>query len=70
MALNQYTPATTAYVKAAFKEYNYYVEGDTQRLKLAIQAAAKAVKEVQAAVDALGLSIADGAVNQTYEIGD
>ena len=70
MALNQYTPATTAYVRAAFKEYNYYVESDVQRLEYAIQAAAKAAKEVQAAVDALGLSIVDGAVNQTYEIGD
>lgn len=70
MAFNQYTPATTAYVKAAFKEYNGYVEGDVQRLSLRIDKAIKTAKEAQAAIDVLGLSIINGAVNQTYEIGD
>lgn len=70
MAFNQYTPATTAYVKAAFKEYNGYVEGDVQQLSLRIDGVIKTAREAQAAVDALGLSIVDGAVNQTYKIGD
>lgn len=70
MAFNQYTPATTAYVEAAFKEYNYYVEGDQQMLSLRIDGAIKTAKKAQAAIDVLGLSIINGAVNQTYEIGD
>lgn len=68
MAYNQYTPATTAYVEAAFKEYDAYIRERLSSDEKSIEANTANIMKI---LDAIGcLSIVDGAVNQTYEIGD
>lgn len=44
MAYNQYTPATTAYVEAAFKEYDTYVDTDVKGIRERLSSDEESIK--------------------------
>lgn len=63
MAYNQYTPATTAYVEAAFKEYDTYVDTDVKGIRERLSSDEESIKTNTANIATNVSNIATNASN-------
>ena len=63
MAYNQYTPATTAYVEAAFKEYDTYVDTDVKGIRERLSSDEESIKTNTANIATNASNIATNASN-------